>query len=947
MSVDNSQLRLSKDFIPSNYEIFLDIDIINLEYKSKVSIDITSQIENPKYLSLNSKFLSKESKIYNFKLIPFPENNNDKNYIISQLDRCPIDYTKTISSIYFKLKPGIKKGQKLNFKCEKKDKIKTSQEGYGLFACFWDHKLRKLLDEDEFDVNKYINNFKDKNNPTIEEIKQNVNYFNSLVISLNSSPIALREIIPCFDEPCFKSTFNLIISVNKIIANSSKYFTIVSNGDLDKVIEKGNKSIYYFKSTPRMSSYLLTFTIGFYEYNEKYINKKNGNKIRLRIYTPLNQLKDNKEYLSLTEDALKRYEKMFDYSYDMDKLDSIIIPNLNFTAMEFFGCITYRQFLMIDNKNTNSSSYRYIIKDVYHEVFHNWIGNLTTMEFFDNTWLNEGLTKFMELYIGNNFGKAYFDDLMIYAYYYTLSDYSHAINNKLIDSEEAIRDNFDNITYEKGSYVIYMLVTFFGEDKVFLGLKFFFEKFKYNNANEKDFFDCMSKACDFDIKYLLSEWIYEKSFPILNVSFSEKKDEIILEQQPCFGKKSVIFKIPVFIKTKNLDKNFLMKGKKITLKLDDLNITYEDINLKNNFIVINSDIKCFCIANYLDEILKDAIFYFYNEKEKRISDADIYQILISYKIFEFHGYAFKDNNIRKYISKLKSINNFAILNFIISYFTLPKLYINKFFYDESNKKNKELKKLNNEILYGLIDHNNSLLIDKILNKFDKINDDKNEVNNGQIDYEKYFILIICLYKRDENIIKKILKIFKENQFNFDKINVHFRSILSLIINEFMYLIEENDKIKAYKSMFNYYEEMHCYWLYPESNDFEKSLNNLNNGFSFEILDFYFENKDVKDIQSIDDIIVDYFFNYLIQLNNKNNNGGDLFNYLYEIGVSQNFDINDENLNKIYKAYLKFVENDNLDRQKLRNYIDENYLDLKNINGKDKINKLKEKLNINY
>ena len=258
-----------------------------------------------------------------------------------------------------------------------------------------------------------------------------------------------------------------------------------------------------------------------------------------------------------------------------------------------------------------------------------------------------------------------------------------------------------------------------------------------------------------------------------------------------------------------------------------------------------------------------------------------------------------------------------------------------------------MKKLNNEILYGLIDHNNSLLIDKILNKFDKINDDKNEVNNGQIDYEKYFILIICLYKRDENIIKKILKIFKENQFNFDKINVHFRSILSLIINEFMYLIEENDKIKAYKSMFNYYEKMHCYWLYPESNDFEKSLNNLNNGFSFEILDFYFENKDVKDIQSIDDIIVDYFFNYLIQLNNENNNGGDLFNYLYEIGVSQNFDINDENLNKIYKAYLKFVENDNLDRQKLRNYIDENYLDLKNINGKDKINKLKEKLNINY
>ena len=220
MSTGKSRLRLSKDFIPSHYEIFLDIDIINLEYKSKVSIDMTSQKDNPKYLALNSKFLSKESKIYDFKLITRSENNNQDNYIINQLDECPKDYLETISTIYFQLKTGIKKGEKLKFKCEKKDIIKTSQEGYGLFVCFWDYKLRKLLDKKEFDINKYINNFKDKYNPTVEEIKQNINYFNSLVISLNSSPIALRELIPCFDEPCFKSTFRLTISVNKNLANS-------------------------------------------------------------------------------------------------------------------------------------------------------------------------------------------------------------------------------------------------------------------------------------------------------------------------------------------------------------------------------------------------------------------------------------------------------------------------------------------------------------------------------------------------------------------------------------------------------------------------------------------------------------------------------------------------------------------------------------------------------
>ena len=931
MSKTNKQLRLSKDFIPSHYEILLDLDIINLLYKSKTCIYIISQKDNPKYLSLNSKFISKEGKIYNYKLTSLSENDED-NFIIKKLDECPIDEcVNTISAIYFELKQGIKKGQKLIFECEKNDEIKTTQEGYGLYICFWDYKLRKLLDKNKFDKNEYIKNFKDSKNPTPEEINQNINYFNSLVISLNSSPMGLRELIPCFDEPCFKSTFKLIISLNKNIANSSKYFTVVNNSDIDKITEESNNKIFYFKTTPKMSCYLLTFTIGFYEYSEKFINKSDGNKLRLRLYTPLNKLKDNINYLSLTEDALKRYEKMFDYPYPLDKLDSIFIPNLNFTAMEFFGCITYKQELLLDNNITNSFSYRMIIKDVYHENFHNWIGNLTTMEFFDNTWLNEGLTKFMENYILKESGKAYFDDIMRFSYFYTLTYKTHALNNKLLNDEESVRKNFDNITYEKGGYIMYMLVAFFGEDKVFKGLKLFFEKFKYNNANEQDFFDSMSHACDYDIKYLLNEWIYEPSHPFLNISFSENKEEIFLEQFPNFGRKGIIFKIPVFIKTKNFDKVILMKEKNMRLKLYDFNITYEDIKQKNNFIVFNSDIKCFCVVNYLDEILKDAIFAFYNNKEKRVSDSDIYQILLSYQLLIFNKFNYKNNFITD-ITKLKNIKNSEILYYIIYCLTLPKIYINKFFRNDVINERNNIIKYYNELIYGVIDYNNSDLINKILEKFDKINENREEDETGQIDYEKYFILIICIYKRDENIIKKIFEIFKNNEFNLYKIYREFRNILPLIINEFMYLFQEGDKIKVYESMYNYYEEMYYNLFFFDRQNFENSLNNLNKGFSFDILDYYFEKNDIDDIKSIDDIIIDYFFNYINKLNGKNNSESNFINYLYEIGVNQNFDINDDKLKKVFKVYSKFVCNSNIDKNKLVKYIGENYLHLKDVNN---------------
>ena len=228
----------------------------------------------------------------------------------------------------------------------------------------------------------------------------------------------------------------------------------------------------------------------------------------------------------------------------------------------------------------------------------------------------------------------------------------------------------------------------------------------------------------FDIRKLLHEWVYEMSFPILSVKFADNKNEIIIEQNPSFGDKDIIFKIPLAIKTKNMEKIILINQKTYILKLLDYNITYEDIVNKNNFIVINSDIKSFCLVNYLDEILKDAILTFYNNNRERnninnnqnkidhkytVNDGDIYQILVLYS----HIYS---NKFINDIRKLKNIDNFEILYYIYYNYSNYKNHECLFFKDEKNNMIRGNNNIVNQLMVNIIDWNNTDLINKILIK---------------------------------------------------------------------------------------------------------------------------------------------------------------------------------------------------------------------------------------
>ena len=169
----------------------------------------------------------------------------------------------------------------------------------------------------------------------------------------------------------------------------------------------------------------------------------------------------------------------------------------------------------------------------------------------------------------------------------------------------------------------------------------------------------------------------------------------------------------------------------------------------------------------------------------------------------------------------------------------------------------------------------------------------------------------------------------------------------------MYLFPEKEKIVIYKSILKYYEEMYYYFYFIDKQNFEEALNNLNNGISDEIFDYYFENYDIiwnKDLVNVDSNIIDYFFKYIKALyqkekEKKNKNEMKFEDYLYDICINKKFNIDGNKFNKIYEFYSLFIKtySNLITKDKLLKYCDENYLHFKEMNNIYKVDEIKQSL----
>ncbi|KAJ1943845.1 hypothetical protein GGF37_002466 [Kickxella alabastrina] len=344
-------------------------------------------------------------------------------------------------------------------------------------------------------------------------------------------PTDARRAFPCWDEPMQKATFNVTLRVKENL-------TALSNMDVAKIAAVGDSlKDVSFSTTPIMSTYLLAFIVGELDYIEAHTSgKHNGRPIPCRVYTAPGNSEKGRFALNVSVQVLEYFADVFGAEYPLPKLDQVAINDFEAGAMENWGLITYREVaLLVDEASTSSRAKQYVAEVVSHELAHQWFGNLVTMEWWSELWLNEGFATWVgTLAVGHLFPEyaiwtQFLTDNLQRALSLDALRSSHPIQVPVRRSAD-ISQIFDAISYSKGASAIQMLSSYIGHDSFFKGICAYLQKHKYANASTEDLWNALSEASGVDVSHFMATWTRKIGYPIITVTELENGSQIKVRQ---------------------------------------------------------------------------------------------------------------------------------------------------------------------------------------------------------------------------------------------------------------------------------------------------------------------------------------------------------------------------------------------------------------------------------
>lgn len=377
-------------------------------------------------------------------------------------------------------------------------------------------------------------------------------YEGGYVASSQFEAASARRMLPCVDHPAYKAVFKLAVKADKSL-------DVISNTPVALSKTEGEKRVVQFRETPAMSTYLLYLGIGkFEEVREKH------NGIEYVVATVPGKTYGTRFPLDVARGSVEFFEKYFGIKYVLPKLHLIGVPEFAAGAMENWGAITFREIALLVDKDSSVRIKKQVLDTIAHEVSHQWFGNLVTMKWWDDLWLNESFATFMA-------AKA---DAAMFPKWKTWEEFirldtagalirdsilsTHPIEVK-VNSPTEIEEVFDDISYGKGASVIRMLEAYTGEEDFMKGVRVYLQKYKYSNAAGSDLWTAIEEASKSQAKRIMSDWIRKPGYPVLTVSLKGHKLSIQQERFLLSGKADkTIWPVPITMKLNQATKKLLM-----------------------------------------------------------------------------------------------------------------------------------------------------------------------------------------------------------------------------------------------------------------------------------------------------------------------------------------------------------------------------------------------------